>query len=608
MVNGRIRAYLESNNILTPHQNGFRPGRSTADSQIHIIQAIQQGFQRNDYTIAVFIDFKNAFDKVNKSAMLIKLHQIGIRGRMAQFIKNFLHDRSFRVRCGNTLSPPLKQEHGLPQGSVISPTLFLIMINDLFSHGPNATQIKHSLYADDVAFWCTHNNLNEGIKQAQNALNQIQQWCRTWGLTISTSKSVAVIFAKKTPNINHPNLMLNNEPLKYVPHFKYLGVTLDTHLNFNKHFEDIKQRCTRRINILRCIAGREWGADRRTLLQLYTSLIRPILDYNGFLYDDIASSQIDSLQVVQNTALRIVTGAMRTTNTYNLHIDTNLPTLERRRKYLLLRYYLRCLARPANPAYQIITSNYTSDIPSEIERKYPIIGYRIQKALHYFQIVIPPILHFPPLTSQFLPLNQTVDYLFRNNKKHVNTQETLQLLHEYQHNHSDYQFFYTDGSHQDGKTGAGVTSSHYENANRLPNLFSVFSAELSAILHAINYIKKKGIKKSVICTDSLASIQAIAHNRIEPNHIVYLIKKNLYKLATTHIHIKLLWIPGHSGIPGNTRADQLAKNSLQLPERKTARCTHQDAAIEIRAAFTKLRQFDWDSFPHPHLHPNSYPS
>ena len=166
-----------------------------------------------------------------------------------------------------------------------------------------------------MAFWCTRNNLNEGIKQAQNTLNQIEQWCRTWGPTISTSKSVAVavIFANKTPNINHPNLILNNEPLKYVPHFKYLGVTLDSHPNFNKLFEDIKQRCTRRINTLRCIAGREW-VPIAALLQLYTSLIRPILDYNGFLYDDIASSQIDSLQVVQNTALRIVTGAMRTTN------------------------------------------------------------------------------------------------------------------------------------------------------------------------------------------------------------------------------------------------------------------------------------------------------
>ena len=183
----------------------------------------------------------------------------------------------------------------------------------------------------------------------------------------------------------------------------------------------------------------------------------------------------------------------------------------------------------------------------------------------------------PPLTSQFLPLNQTIDYLFRNNKKNISTQVTLHLLHEYQHNHLEFHFFYTDGSRQDGKTGAGVTSSHYENANSLPNFFSVFSAELSAILHAINYIP----------------------------HIVYLIKKNLYNLAKANIEIKLLWIPlvSHSGVPGNTRADQLAKNSPQLPERRTTRCTHQDAAIEVRAAFNKLRQLDWDSFPHPHLHP-----
>ena len=71
---------------------------------------------------------------------------------------------------------------------------------------------------------------------------------------------------------------------------------------------------------MRCIARREWGADRRTLLRIYIALIRLILDYNGFLYDDIASSQIDSLHTIQNTALRIITGAMHTTPIRSLRI------------------------------------------------------------------------------------------------------------------------------------------------------------------------------------------------------------------------------------------------------------------------------------------------
>ena len=123
MINGRIGAYLESNELLTHCQNGFRPGRSTSDSLAYLIDSVQRGFQFDDYTIAVFLDFKNAFDKVHKSAILIKLHSMGLRGRTAHFIQGFLSNRTIRVRYGNTYSPSFTQDHGLPQGSVISPTL-----------------------------------------------------------------------------------------------------------------------------------------------------------------------------------------------------------------------------------------------------------------------------------------------------------------------------------------------------------------------------------------------------------------------------------------------------------------------------------------------------
>ena len=100
MVNSRIRVYLESNQKLTLYQNGFRPGRSTADNLIHIIDSAQRGFQQKQVTVALFLDLKAAFDKVHHSSLLIKLHEIGVRGRLATFIKNFLNNRTFSVRCG----------------------------------------------------------------------------------------------------------------------------------------------------------------------------------------------------------------------------------------------------------------------------------------------------------------------------------------------------------------------------------------------------------------------------------------------------------------------------------------------------------------------------
>ena len=210
---------------------------------------------------------------------------------MASFIRNFLMDRKFNVRCGSTHSPNSTLDPGLPQGSVLSPTLFLIMINDLFQH--SSSLIKHSIYADDVAVWTTNRDINLAYTHMQNALDDISTWCEQWGLEISHTKTMAVIFAKpRSLYVTPPKLTYNNKNIEYAKHFKYLGITLDSRLTFNAHFEHIKQRCARRLNVIRCISGKDWGSDRSTLLRLYIALIRPILDYNAFLFDEIASKKI----------------------------------------------------------------------------------------------------------------------------------------------------------------------------------------------------------------------------------------------------------------------------------------------------------------------------
>ena len=182
MVNGRLRVYLISNKLLSPHQNGFRPGRSMADSLVHLIDSVQRGFQNKSVTVALFLDLKAAFDKVHHTALLIKLHKIGVRGRLATYLNNFISNRSFSVRCGNTYSDRVAQEHGVPQGSPLSPTLFLVLINDIFNDLLGISlQFKFSMYADDLAVWFTHPSVDRANHLIQLALNKIQEWCCRWG-------------------------------------------------------------------------------------------------------------------------------------------------------------------------------------------------------------------------------------------------------------------------------------------------------------------------------------------------------------------------------------------------------------------------------------------
>ena len=411
------------------------------------------------------------------------MYALGIRGRLASFIRNFLSDRSFAVRCGNTYSPPQKQEHGVPQGCVLSPTLFLIMINDIVTNIKDVSpHIQYSLYADDIAVWFTHPNIDLANQYIQHSLNNISEWCSRWGLEISPAKSATLIFSNQRVHLHPVNpLNINGQNIPIVNTFKYLGLTLDRSLTFTAHIADIKQRCSRRLNIMKCISGREWGADRRTLLQLYTSLIRPILEYNAFLFDHISDTNQTALEAIQNEALRIATGALRTTPVCNLTAETNIPPLCHRRKYLLLRFFIRSQTRRNEPTYSCLTNLPHNNILSMQQRKYPSIATQIQKALNLFNHGQIPTLSTPALRYFWMDKSPDITFLFSGNKSSITTTEMRARFAEIKHNHADYTFIYTDGSRRDGHTGAAYTLNDGYGSRRLSDFHSVYTAELIAI-------------------------------------------------------------------------------------------------------------------------------
>ena len=137
------------------------------------------------------------------------------------------------------------------------------MINDMLERiYEDAFQLRYSLYADDVTIWSTNKNVNIAVLQVQKALNRCQDWCAQWGLQISAEKSTSMLFTRKncTPTPTR-TLQLDGFPIPIVPTQKYLGLLLDSKLNFGPHVDSIRNRCLRRLNILRCIAGQNWGAE-----------------------------------------------------------------------------------------------------------------------------------------------------------------------------------------------------------------------------------------------------------------------------------------------------------------------------------------------------------
>ena len=138
-----------------------------------------------------------------------------------------------------------------------TPILFTIMINDMFSDSDNLT--SYSLYADDVAIWCSDSDLSKCYSNIQSTLDKIHEWSQNWGFKFSAAKSKAIFFTRKRlPNLI---LTLDSQPIELVPSFKFLGLHFDRNLTWKNHILYTKDRCNSDLNLLKIVAAQKWGAD-----------------------------------------------------------------------------------------------------------------------------------------------------------------------------------------------------------------------------------------------------------------------------------------------------------------------------------------------------------
>jgi hypothetical protein len=222
IITNRLIWILEKHNLLSPYQSGFRSNRSTLDNIIKLYDTIIKGFCCNESTLGVFIDFEKAFDMVWKDGLIIKLQKIGISGNILDYIKNFLTNRTFQVKIANSLSDVHHLQNGTPQGSIISPLLFLVMINDF----PNNPATNLSLFADDSAIYKASTNLKFLEKSLQKHLSEIENWCNRWGFKISTSKTTVVLFTKQKA-LQKIDLSIHGQKMKLSSSVKFLGIIFD---------------------------------------------------------------------------------------------------------------------------------------------------------------------------------------------------------------------------------------------------------------------------------------------------------------------------------------------------------------------------------------------
>ena len=334
MINVRLVWYLESNNLISPVQSGFRSERSTNDNLIRLETFIRDAFVAKEHVVAVFFDLEKAYDTTWRHGIMRDLHDLGIRGRLATFIENFLADRWIQVRVGSTLSEKFDQAQGVPQGSILSTTLFNIKINSIMNCLDPKTD--GSLYVDDFCMCYRSKSMRTIERHLQQCINRIENWASHNGFKFSKSKTQCVHFCQLRKVHNDPELYLYGSLIPVVEDFKFLGVLFDRKLSFIPHIKYLKAKCLKALNLLKVLSHTDWGADRTVLLQLYRSLIRSKLDYGSIVYGSARPSYISSLDTVHHQGLRLALGAFRTSPVQSLYVEAEEPSLYLRREKLAL--------------------------------------------------------------------------------------------------------------------------------------------------------------------------------------------------------------------------------------------------------------------------------
>ena len=198
ILNSRLMWFMEKERTFNDEQAGFRPCRSTEDQVTYLTQLIEEGFQAKKETGVVWVDLEKAFDRVWTKGLLLKLLKTKITHKMYNWTKQYIHNRKAKVCLKRKYSRTDSFKQGVPQGGVLSPSLFLIFLNDLIS--TTSPNVKAVQYADDLALICSEDSLILAQKRLQTTLNRLHQWTTDWSTKVNATKQPTRSLASRTKN------------------------------------------------------------------------------------------------------------------------------------------------------------------------------------------------------------------------------------------------------------------------------------------------------------------------------------------------------------------------------------------------------------------------
>jgi hypothetical protein len=307
----QIVNFLENNDLMDSDQHGFRSGKSVISASIEFVESIIESLDKGEKVVGILMDLTKAFDSVCHTKLINTLSSLGIKKNTLSWFKSYLTQRKQFVEINflnnfNQLIPHRSKlstvKYGIPQGSILGPLLFLCYIKGL----PNLINFdKMTLYADDINLKVSGRKYEEIEITSFTNLSTIQQYLADKNLLINPQKTKYIKFSmRQNKNSNNDmDILINNQILDETDKAKFLGLTIDKHLDWTYHVDHI---CNKLASGLFALRKLSLICDLKTLKTVYFALIHSHISFGIILYGSTSKTNLNRILVLQKRAVRIM--------------------------------------------------------------------------------------------------------------------------------------------------------------------------------------------------------------------------------------------------------------------------------------------------------------
>ena len=534
LIDWHIRIDCLSKKPLSISQHAYLTSKSTDSALNDLVTNIEKLRSKNLQVLCCFIDIQGAFDHTSPSIVLKALQRHNISPMIRLWIFNMLQFRIIHSELSDATQEK-KIYSGCPQGGVVSPVLWNMVVNELLVL-LNSSGIWAQGYADDIVICTTGRELLTASELMQNALSKVERWCKNVGLSVNPNKAETMLFTNKRLVSMCP-LTLFKKPIPLKSKVKYLGVHIDNKLNWKNHIETKINKCTGLLLQCNRVTGVKWGVHPRYIFWIFNAIIKPIFLHGVIVWWKFSEPDDNQryLSRLNRLASSIMTNAFKTTPTAALEYLLDLPPI-----------HLTIQMAALNTCYRLLV-NKLWDMKFK-DGHNSIIQTLIS--------ISPEALMFPDSIPRCLSFGMThVKFVIPDREQWIERQIQTDF---------DVNIF-TDGSKTDLGTGAGVYINCPSNIPFIEDVrdyqilgkaATIFQAEITAIANAITIVSHLTGLSITFYVDSQAAIHALKAN-LNVSNIVMNCKHTLSKLAQAN-NVTVIWVPGHTGIQGNEEADLLA--------------------------------------------------